>query len=225
MAFDFQGQLNTIVEWCKQYWYVIVLVATVVILLILVFKSRKPSLKPVSRSEIERKQFIDRNRMNKSPLNWLWRGDKLMGKIIYLRATDIINAEKEKDKEKISGIELVIKPSFLGLKFPDIFSKEFCIIVNKDNTDYSLNDRTFNIKESATFEKLFGIYYDRDSKESWVKYIRDSHVYATDWESMSSVYYVKSMEQATFKPENATAIQEKQLDLEAEKEKRKHLVS
>lgn len=220
MAFDIGGQFNAILQWCQKNWYILVLVA-VVIILIWLYMKKKPSFRPISRAEIERKSFIERNRQNISPLRWAYRGDRLLGRIRYLSAVTIPGNDGTVD-----GIELVIKPQLFGLKgLPDIFKKEDCVIVNKDNSDYSLNDSKLEIIESTTFDKRAGIFYDRENKESYIKYIKDRLVIADDWEDLSSIYYTKAMEQATIQPDNAIQTQNKQLDLEAEKEKRKHLIS
>lgn len=222
MAFDLQKQLDSIVAWCKEYWYVIALVLLVVVLIWLYMK-KKPTFKPISRAEIERKSFVERNKMNRSNIKWAYRGDKLLGQIKFLSAVTI---PATKEYAETQGVELVIKPQFLGFKgLPDIFSKDNCVIVSAENSDYSFNDSRFDIMESTTFDKRCGIFYDRENKEAYIKYIKDRLLIADDWEDLSSVYYTKAMEQATITPEHAIETQNKQLELEAEKEKRKHLIS
>lgn len=212
---------ETIIQWCKDNWIILLLVGGIIFLVIM-YMRKKPHFKPINRSEILRNEFIKRNNKNYSPLKFAYRGNVLFGRIKYLNAIQL----DDKDKGQIDAVELVIKPCLFGFKsIPDFFSKDFCIIVNRENCDFDYAGKWFEINPSTTFDWRAGVYYDRDNKDLYIKYIKDRLVISEDWESLSAVYYKNAMEQSTLHEPNAITIQSKQLDLEAEKEKRKHLVS
>jgi hypothetical protein len=217
MAFN----VDNVIEWCKSNWVLLALVGLVIFIFIMYMK-KKPVFKPISRAEQLRKKFIADNKLNYSPLKWCWRGRKLYGKIRTLKAVTL----EPKDNKDIDVIELVVEPQLFGIKgLPDIFSKSFCLVVSKSNSDYDYAKDIFDIHESTTFDTRSGVYYDLENKDILIKYIKDRLLISDDWENLSSVYYTKAMEQSTIIPQYAVAIEGKQLDLEAEKEKRKHLVS
>jgi hypothetical protein len=194
-------------------------------------KGRKKELKPISRSEVERKRFIDRNKLNKTSYKWLYRGKELLGKINFLKCTDLneskIKSESEENTKPV--LELVIRPALLNfgyLRFANPLGKEMCIMVNgKTVLDLNRANSEILIDEKVTFDKLFGIYYDRRYEPEAIEYIKTNSVFRTDWDNFASVYFVKAQEQATFNPQIARDMELKQMELQIEKEKRAKLVS
>jgi hypothetical protein len=187
-----------------------IIVAFVVILWLV---RRKPSaLKPINRIDIERKNFIERNKMNRSSFKWLWRGEKLLGSIRFLRFTDL--AHRDGDPQT-PAIEIIYTPSLFGLKIPNPFARDICIMLNKETTEETYPNIT--IDDVATFDRFLGIYYDRKLAE---EYIKVDSVFRTDLENLTSIYYAKAQEQCTIQPQFAHETLAKQQDIELEKQKR-----
>jgi hypothetical protein len=203
-------------------------------------KQKKKDLKPLARSETERKNFIERMKINKTSYKWLFRGGECVGKIKALMPSLFKEKRPKKEKKMIEGreiwvtieeetgnkkyiLEMVIKPiiDLFGLKIPNPFQKERCIMCNSETIEEMNKPLNYiRIDEKVTFDKVFGIYYDRRFEPEFIDYILVNCVFRTDWDSFASVYFSKAQEQATFDPERALTILQKQQELEIEKQKR-----
>jgi len=223
--------LDNVIAFIQQNALLIILVIIVIFVVIWFIKrSNKKELKPMSRSETERKSFVERSKINKTSYKWLYRGKELIGKIKYLRATDLNEGKSNSNLEPNKPVlELVVKPmalNFIGVRIPNPISKEICIMVNALTIlDMSKANSEIIIDEKVTFDKAFGIYYDRRFEPESIEFIKTNSVYRTDWDNFASVYFVKAQEQATFNPPIARDMELKQMELQIEKEKRAKLVS
>lgn len=211
--------IEQVLDWCGSHWYIF-LIGFGIYFVWNKWLKTPAKLKPIYRAEIERKNFIERNKQNRSAFRWLWRGNKILGQIKTLRRSDM--AHKENDVP-IPAIEIVYKPSLLGLKIPNPFSKDICIILDKETTETIFPDVT--IDETATFDKFMGMYYDRKFQKQAEEYIKVDNVFRTDLENLTSIYYAKAQEQSTIQPQFAHETLAKQQDIELEKQKRARIVS
>jgi hypothetical protein len=188
-------------------------------------KGEKKAPKPLDRSEVERKKFIERMKMNKAlDFKWFFRGNQLIGKILYLKPTFI--EIKKSEPQKLDILEMVVQPSLSSrLKLTNPLAKELCIQINKKNTDCGLNSFTNEIRivEQITFDNLFGIFYDRTLETELAEHIKNDNIFRSDLENLASIYYVKSQEQSTFDPQYAheMALKEKELQVELAKKRGK----
>lgn len=218
--------------------YLICAVVGVFIIYDLFFRTgSSKKLKPLSRSEIERKNFVERNKHNTTNIvKWAFRGNSLLGKLATMRImvyngsgeTNQIDASNvfldEKDRLADGFIEMVIRPPlFSKLKITNPFAKELCMIVSKNMVDFDGGDKSVNIDEKVIFDKYFGIFYDIDMKDKLTEHIIQDNVHLTDLENIASIYYVKSQEQSTYNPEYAheLAMREKELQIELAKKRGK----
>lgn len=194
------------------------------------FKKRI-KFKPLNRSDIERKNMIERMKYNvSSQFKWLYRGKNLLGKI-----THYVETEMKENPKNIPIITMVIKPTlFKNWKIVNPFGKSQIIMVEnnreviqktmiKAKDGFKLgNDLT--ITDSIGITNYFGIYHTlNDKEEKMVKNIRNLDVFKTDINNLASIYFVKSQEQSTYAPEYAhqLAMKEKELQIELAKKKGK----
>ena len=210
---------------------IIVAIILIAIIIFIVTRPRKKDLRPISVSEVVRKSFVERNKLNYTGYKWLFRGKELLGKISKLRYTDL-STEKNNNKEDsdpvIPAVEMVVRPvavNFGWIRILNPFAKELCITVRFKSIRIDRAISEIEIDEKITFDKIFGIFYDRAYEKEIVEHIKTTSLFRENWDTFASVFYVKSMEQATFNPVDATAVQMKQMDLEIEKQKRAKLVS
>ena len=207
--------LNNILDVIKQYWYFIpIIVLGFVVFILLTKRKSKPVI--IRRSEIERQNFLDRNKYNRSYFKWVYRGEKLIGQLAFMSAVKMDN--------NLDVFELGIDPALFGLKIPNPFSKRLCFMVLASDLNRDWNNNSLVIMENAIFDKFMGVYYSKDLGKFGIKFITEDSVFRTDWDLMMSIYYTKAQEQATFNPVSAIDIQKEQLKLEQEKEKRYQLV-
>lgn len=214
--------LNGVINFVTNNW---ILIAMVVIIIILfgMYVKKKPKFKPISREDTERKKFIDREKLNKTDLKYLYRGNRLYGQIRTLSA-HLIPADKDQKEEK-RLINIVFKPCVLGIKWlTDPFEKDVALVVSAENSDFSYAKSSFTIDESAIMNKFDGVRYDVTDKKEALKYIRDEQVSVTDWENHSSVMFVEAQKMSTFGDSsnaNAMALKEKELQVELAKKRGK----
>lgn len=199
----------------------------------LIDRKKNVKLKPISRSEEERKRFVDRNKYNRTEYKTLFRGDQQLAKIVYLRGTTL-NSETpvlNKDNKPIGTpiIEAVVRSAVVvfGIKIPFLWSmkKEGLCFYASSVTELDPINKKITIDKKITFDKFFGIYYDRQYEKEFVNFIKENTILRTDYDNMSAIYYSKAMEQAVFNPVYAKDMGIEQTRLEAEKEKRKVLTS
>jgi hypothetical protein len=204
--------------------WIAVIVLVVVIALIFIQRSRKKELKPISRSEIERKRFIERNELNKTSYKWLYRGNELIGKILRLRYSNLDEFKKNKDKESSIIIEMVVKPALFNLVFwkpVNPFAKEICIFVDIRNMVKDRSQSYIEIDEKVGFDVYLGLTYDRSVKDEAVEYIRIDSQFRTDLDALASIYFAKAQEQATIVPQNAIEMALREKDLQTELAKKR----
>lgn len=236
MAFSIDG----VISWAEAHWYIF-LIAFGVYFVYAKWLSHPPKLKPVNRSEIERDNFIRRNKFNTSFYNDLYRGDKLIGHIISMRGTELFRVtrrgiEKDVAPENLKDLtvnqqleelkkpiyEIIFKPiwNFYLFKMPNIFSKGEVIFIDANTTRKNEAKKWLEIDRAATFDKAFGIYYDRRYEEESEEFIKVNTIFRTDLENLTSIYYAKAQEQSTIQPDFAHETLGKQQDIELEKQKR-----
>ena len=185
--------------------------------------SGEKKLKPISRAEIERKNFIEKMSVNESTTyKWLFRQNKMLGKIKYLQGTEI---DGQTPEEKIKMWEMVVEPNLTFIKWAikNPFAKEMCLIINQTKCEF-IGDE-INIREYVTFDTYFGIFYDRSLKDLGTEYLKNMTLYKTDLENLASVYFVKAQEQSTFNPNYAHDVAMEQARTETELAKKKGKVS
>lgn len=183
-------------------------------------------------------------RINKTSYRWLNRGKECIGEIKSFMATDISemkrkggrysgsfnietkkvefqqDKEKSEDKEtKISPIlEMVVKPVInLGIKITNPFMNEICILVGSETIlDMDRATSTITIDEKVTFEKVFGIFYDRKFEPEMLEYIKVNTVMRTDLENLGSEYYVEAQKNSVLERDRGyhMAMAEKELQTE-----------
>lgn len=213
MAFD----VNSVIEWCKNNWVIIVLVLGIAFLIYMYMK-KKPKFKPTDRCEIERLKFIEREKLNTTSMKYLWRGKKLMGLIKTLSASKY---------EGQDVINIVFKPAFFGLKIPDIFSKDIPLIISDiENSDYDYEGHNFTIDEFSNLNLLLGIRYDIQSKKVLHKFIVNDNVTKSDMEQHSAVQFTEGQKLSTYgNSDNAAALVLKEKELQTELAKKRGKVS
>jgi hypothetical protein len=189
----------------------------------------KGKIKQINRSEIERKNFIKRMKLNKSiNFDWLYRGDKILGRINGMKRGTVKAYKRGKDNkieivEKAYNVyEFAIKPHFL---FNICFGKEMPIVVLADDIEENKKDRIISISNDVDFDLFEGIYYPKSIEKTLVNWILYDSVFRTDWENMTNIYFAKSQEQSTFSPEFAHEVLMKQQELAIERAKREKVVS
>lgn len=210
----------------------LVIIVAVILIAIIVFiltRPRKKELKSISRPEIERKLFVERNQLNKTGYKWLFRGKELLGKISRLRYTDL-STEKNNNKEDsdplIPAVEMVVRPvaiSFSSIRILNPFAKELCIMVRFKSLRIDRAISEIEIDEKITFDKIYGIFYDRAYEKESVEYIKDNSLFRTDLNNLASIYYAKAQESSIIRPEYAKdmAMAEKELQTELAKKRGK----
>jgi hypothetical protein len=175
---------------------------------------KKPP-QPLDRREVERKNFIERMKLN-TPVYYRWflKSSDIIGKIISMKDTII-----EGNPEKHEVIEMVVQPALLSrFKIANPLSKKMCIMMDKKNTDFEKIAFTneLSITDRVTFDNVHGIFYDRSLETELAEHIKNDNIFRTDLEQMAGIYYVHSQEQSTFGENNAheMAMKEKELQIE-----------
>jgi len=244
IAFDY---FDKVIAFIKEHaLIIIVLLLVAFIIYFLFFRNRKKELKPISRSNIERLKFIERMRLNKTTYKWLYRGNECIGIIRSFMPTDVskmirkpiysgtynaetkkveLKEEKEKEIDIKPILEMVVKPILnLGIKIPNPFSSEICIRVDSQTiVDMDRATSSITIDEKVTFEKVFGIFYDRRYEQELLEYARVTDVMRTDLESLGSEYYVEAQKNSVLERDRGyhMALAEKELQTELAKKRGK----
>jgi hypothetical protein len=182
-------------------------------------------LKPLDRSEVERRKFIQRMKMNES-MQWKWffKGSQLLGKIRYLKPTTL-EIKGNPSTKNVDILEMVVTPPLFGrFKIASLFAKDICLQIDKNHCELETdNTNEIKINQAVTFDNIFGIFYDRTLETELNEHIKNDAIFRTDLENLASVYYVKAQEQSTFDPDYAhqMAMKEKELDIEMAKKRGK----
>lgn len=118
-------------------------------------------------------------------------------------------------------IQMLVQPVFHEfIKFPNIFAPLRIFQINLNDgikMDRALGSVT--IPENVAFDEFMGVNYDMTTLNH-INIINDQ-LLRTDFNSLASIYFVKSQEQSTYNPDNAHEMAMKQRELEIEMAKRK----
>jgi hypothetical protein len=181
----------------------------------------KISYKVIDRKEIERLNFVEDMRFNKTNRwKWLIKGDRVLGKIEnYLEFTHTGNPETK------AMIGMVIKPMLIttGIRLSNPFSKsQPFLLENNDKIVQIRSKKEIIIPEFMGSDNIFGYYYaiDKDSK-SKIENVIDYHLLKTDFNLQASRYFVKSQEQCVYSPEMALELAKKEKEIQLELAKKR----
>jgi hypothetical protein len=203
---------NDIGVFVEKNWPILGIVILALVGIVIFFRPQKKQLKPVKRSEIERKEFIRRMKLNDSPFETLRQNDKNKYRILKFQAST---------KAEMPVYELVVK-TLIGGILP--YGDEIPMILSKDSVDYDLAEPKFLVlKNGSTLWYRMGIFVDNRLGDELIKYFVREYTVQTDWEDLSSIYYAKSQEQAVIDAERAHKTLSDHLEIERIKEERKKL--
>ncbi len=182
--------------------------------------------KPIDRAEVERVRYIKRTQLNENQyFKWLYRGNKLLGRIDALKTTILESKKGNPAKERTWIYEMVIKPSLFGLKLTNPLGKKYVLHVLEDSVEVEPQFKSMVISGKTYFDYVHGVYYDMSAEPLLVENIKQDGVFRTDLESLAGIYFAKSQEQSTFSPEHAHEIAKKEMELQIEREKRSRLIT
>ena len=158
--------------------------------------------KPISREDIERKNFIDRMsvNVNQSTSKYLYRGRNLIGCITHAR-----NFITTGNPHNYLISEMVVKPTLIW-KIPNLLAKDKAFQINLGQCD----DKNMLIKQTViesgdkmivpkyiSFNYYFGIYYDITIAREHQDIILQKDLSLTDLHAEKSVDFAKAQELAT----------------------------
>jgi hypothetical protein len=182
---------------------------------------RVEKTKPVDRSEVERKNIIERLKLNPSKkYKWLYKGEKCLGKI-----QTIIGSTVKGNPEDLEVFTITFKPLLLSnpvkivnpiAKTKPIVVDNATVIMTKDEYNNVIETDKIVIKESVAVTQYQGIFYTVGKNEELIKdNIRNFDTFKTDINNLASIYFVKSQEQSTYQPQYAheLALKEKEIQL------------
>jgi len=181
----------------------IFIVAVVGFILYNIFKVvTKNITKPISREEIERKNFIDRMKVNvnQSTSKYLYRGKDLIGIITHAR-----NFITTGNPHNYLISEMVVEPT-LFWKIPNPLGKEKPFQINLGQCDEKNMVINPTIIESGdkmivpkyiSFNYYFGIYYDITIAREHQDIILQKDLSLTDLHAEKSIDFAKAQELAT----------------------------
>lgn len=208
--------------------------------------SSKKAFKPVDRSEIERLKFIDRLQNNDTEFRHLFRGKNLIGNIkkmsvLTVEVPDIYDKKKkkaykkeekapadpEKEDQKLTCVvQLIVKPTISNLiRIDNPLSKLMAFQISQQNVMIDTSKKALTVPVSTYLDKYFGIFYDKNTEYIHSALILKDNVIRTDIDLLSSIYFAKSQEQATFDPEKAHALALKEKEIQVELAKRSSKLS
>lgn len=180
--------------------------------------------KTVNIAEVERGKFVERMKHNRpDSYKWLYRGNKLIGKIYAIR--DIIIAKTGKGKHQTPDYpvtQFVIKPMISKkLNIPRPLSKLIPFQIDYNMITATSKD-TLTIPAWLSLEQFMGIYYGNSLPERvHTKLIIDHNLFRSSGQQIASTFFSKSQEQSTFDPEHAHALALKEKELQIEMAKKK----
>lgn len=158
--------------------------------------------KPISREDIERRNFIDRMsvNVNQSTSKYLYRGRNLIGCITHAR-----NFITTGNPHNYLISEMVVKPTLIW-KIPNLLAKDKAFQINLGQCD----DKNMLIKQTViesgdkmivpkyiSFNYYFGIYYDITIAREHQDIILQKDLSLTDLHAEKSVDFAKAQELAT----------------------------
>jgi hypothetical protein len=222
--------LAGIMDWVfKNIFYVAVLGLAVYFIHEYFTLKRVEKIKSVDRSEIERKNMIERLKLNPSrKYKWLYKGKKCIGNI-----QTIVGSTIPHNPEPLEVLTITFRPLLIEtpIKIVNPFAKtkpivvdNATVIVTQDSYGNVVETDKITIQDSIAINQYMGIYYTVGTREELIKNnIRDFDVFKTDINNLSSIYFVKSQEQSTYAPQYAheLALKEKEIQLEMAKKKGK----
>lgn len=222
-------EASNILELAKQYWYIIIfIIAGIVIFLLFTKLKSRPKKIQISREEVQRRDFIKSHKLNFMPeVKCLKIGDKKLGEILNASGRVIIDwTDKSQEKSPVEVWELVYRPLLFGL-FPNPFADLVPLIITKDSTWITFQDKTLHINSAVNILKHYkaDIWYEFTDKANLKDFVTDDSIYRVDMGKMSDAYYRYGVEQSTYDQDKAHATLQKQQDIQLEKEKRSRLIS
>lgn len=186
-------------------------------------------IKAVDRSEVERKNMIDRLKFNTNKrYKWLYKGNHLLGNI-----SSIIGSQTGGNPHPVETLTIAFQPMLISspIKIKNPFAKKQVVVIDyanivmtSDENGNVIETNKIVVKDTIAISKYQGVYYTVGSTEEMIKNnIRDFDVFKSDINSIASIYYVKSQEQSTFAPQYAheLALKEKEIALELAKKRGK----
>lgn len=216
--------LELLMKWAMDNVFYIVIVGLIIYVLHNYFKLKRiEKISSVNRGDVERKNIIERLKLNPSnKYKWLYKGTNCIGKITHLIETTI-----QTNPEKIDIYSLVIKPMLTSkyIKITNPFAKSKVIEVEKskqvlvwtdDGDGFAKETNILKINGDIAITQSFGIYHTIGKHEKeLVSNIRDLDVIKTDLNNLASIFFVKSQEQSTYQPQYAheLALKEKEIQL------------
>jgi hypothetical protein len=231
-------EATNILQLIKQYWYVVVIIIAGFVIFYLVTKLKskhKPIL--ISREEVQRKDFIKKNRLNLTDrrIKYFKIGSKTMGVIKSLRgdiAQDMtINKEGTKanpieGSNPIQIYEIVYRPLLFGL-FPSPFADDIPIIISKEHTWVTFSDKSLHLLASVPIDlhPKADIYYEIRNDVNLKDFVTDSSIYRVDMGKMSDGYFRFTQEQSTYDQDKGHATLSKAQDIELAEKQRQKLVT
>lgn len=229
-------EATNILELAKQYWWVVVIII-LGFLIFMLLKGRKLKKIQISREEHQRKDFIKSHQLNFSEeLKTLKIGNRSLGQIINIsgrlvkdwtekRRKKKDDKEPEEERRPVEVWEITYRPTFLGL--PNIFANLVPLVITKDSTWITFEDKTLHINTAVNILKHFkaDIWYEFTDKVNLKDFVTDDSIYRVDMGKMSDAYYRYGVEQSTYDQDKAHVTLQKQQDIDLAKEQRKRLIS
>ena len=224
--------LEVIMKWAMDNVFILAILGIAIYFFHGYFNLKKvEKINSVNRSEVERKNIIERLKLNPSKkYKWLYKGSELIGKISHLIETKVPH-----NPEPFEVITMVVKPMLLAkpIRITNPFAKSKVIEVEKSKQvivweeDGSMTPKESNklrINGEIAITQYQGIYYTIGKNEDlMIDNIRNFDTFKTDINNLASIYFVKSQEQSTYAPQYAheLALKEKEIQLEMAKKKGK----
>lgn len=172
-------------------------------------KSNKP-LKPVERSEVERKKFLDRMSFNDSRFKWLKREGKKVFQIEKLQASTY---------KETKVFEMVLKRVYFNI-LP--FGRSEGYVFKADSIEYDASDqKSLSLLRDVSAWLRLGIYIDNSFNANEIKFFNRDYAAQTDFEDLSSVYYATAQEQSVINPDRGHSTLTDHLEIEKIKEQRR----
>ena len=207
--------------------------------------SKKSKPKVISRAELEKQRRIEELKYNdrhiafkkrirkfdKEQNIWietedtfypemqnLWKGSKLLGKII-----SITPREEAANPTNNIFFEIVFRPSVWFGKWANPFSKQMDVLRFHENELEPIQSefqRYLAIRKGVSLDAHMGEYYDVPNEEKHKNFINEN-LWKHDKEANSSFYEVESQKRATFDLNTAAQLDLKEKDIQAELAKKK----
>ena len=206
---DMYQDIGTLVS---TYWYVFAILGGFIFVAYILFKSSSSKTpKPVQRSVVERQNFLDRMKFNKSDT---YKKIEVNGKYRY--QIEKIQASTHEGEQVL---EMVLKPLVFGLL---AIGKEDGYVFKGVNFTYDTGKPSvLTMGLGVTAWKREGLYYDNTLNKKQIEYFSREYSAQTDMETLSSEYYAMGQENSVIDPTRAHATLSEHLNIERIKEERK----